>query len=135
MAIGDELIRVHRTLRQDLVAVRDGMAADAGTLQIRDLPAHCLAFCAAVSVHHTDEEAAIFPELAAEVPELADVLAQIAHDHVLIGTILRRVRELVEHLDQDNRARVRDEIEGLAAILESHFRWEERRIGAAASPR
>ncbi len=129
-AIGEELIRVHRTLRTELVAVRDGMAAaaDSGELPTRGLPAHCLAFCSAVTTHHTDEDSSVFPRLAADLPELAGILDEIARDHVLIAGILRRVRELVENLGEDNLARARDEIEGLAAVLESHFRWEERRI-------
>ena len=53
---------------------------------------------------------------------------------MLIAGILRRVEELVQNLDRDNLPRTRDEIEGLAAILESHFRWEERRIIGAAQP-
>ncbi|MGS0688691.1 hemerythrin domain-containing protein [Nakamurella sp. GG22] len=133
-AIGDELISIHRSLRLDLVALRDSVAAaaDSEALPIRGLPAHCLAFCSAVTVHHTDEDKSIFPELAAELPELAGVLDELAHDHVLIAGILRRVQELVQHLDRDNLPRARDEIEGLAAVLESHFRWEERRIVGAA---
>ena len=103
-------------------------AGEAAGVQIRGLPAHCLAFCSAVTVHHTDEDSSVFPQLAAEVPELADVLAEISHDHLLIAGILQRVQELVDDLDRDNLPHARDEIEGLAAVLESHFRWEERRI-------
>ena len=33
--------------------------------------------------------------------------------------------------DSDDLVRARSEIDGLAAILESHFRWEERAIVAA----
>ncbi len=135
-AIGEELIRIHTSLRQDLASLRDSMAAaaDSDALPIRGLSAHCMAFCSAVTVHHTGEDSSAFPALAAELPQLAGVLDEIAHDHVLIAGIVRRVEELVQNLDRDNLPRTRDEIEGLAAILESHFRWEERRIIGAAQP-
>jgi hypothetical protein len=31
-------------------------------------------------------------------------------------------------ISPDNVQRVRSELDGLAAVLESHFRWEERRL-------
>jgi hypothetical protein len=129
-AIGEEILKVHRMLRKDLAGLRDGLAApaDSDAFTIRGLPARCLAFCSAVTAHHTDEDRSVFPQLAAELPQLADVLDDIARDHVLIAGILGRVRELAENVDASDTAHMRDEIDGLAAILESHFRWEERRI-------
>ena len=63
-AIGEELIRIHTSLRQDLASLRDSMAAaaDSDALPIRGLSAHCMAFCSAVTVHHTGEDSSAFPD-------------------------------------------------------------------------
>ena len=48
----------------------------------------------------------------------------------MVAEILQRIEEILRTAD-DDPARARREIDGLAAILESHFRWEERAIVAA----
>jgi hypothetical protein len=50
----------------------------------------------------------------------------------LVASVLRGVDELVGRLDHGDDPRlVRSGLDGLSAILESHFSWEERRITAA----
>ena len=50
----------------------------------------------------------------------------------MIGTILGRVAALVERAATGEAAdRLVPELDGLAAIMESHFSYEERAIGAA----
>lgn len=56
------------------------------------------------------------------------MLAQLQADHQVIASILRRIDELASGAGPGNAAQVRGELDGLAAILESHFRWEERRV-------
>jgi hypothetical protein len=70
----------------------------------------------------------VFPALAAQFPELGPVLQELQRDHHLVAEILRRVEQIGGDFGQDNAHRVRAEMDGLAAILESHFRWEERRL-------
>lgn len=118
-AYGRQLIDIHDRLRDSLAALRRGEQADLGL--------HCLAFCAAVSAHHTGEDARVFPELARRHPELRDVLAGLERDHQVIAGLLQRVAALAGEPD---RAAIQRELDGLAAILESHFRWEERRLVA-----
>ncbi len=133
VAFGDELIRIHQHLRETL----DGLRSDLGSEAVRaatsrSLREHCIGFCAAVTAHHTSEDRVAFPLLAAQHPELAPVLAELQHDHELVAGVLRGVDELVRRLtDGDDPALVRSGMDGLSAILESHFRWEERRIAAA----
>lgn len=128
--LGLELIDVHDHLRQTVSdlrgAVLDGSELPAAGL--RTLREHCLGFCSALTSHHTSEDTKVFPLLAAQVPELRDVLRELSHDHRLIGDILRRVEELAVGLTESNRTHVGAELEGLEAVLESHFRWEERRL-------
>ena len=119
-AYGRQLIDIHDRLRESLDALRRGEGADLGV--------HCLAFCAAVTEHHTGEDTAVFPALARRHPELRAVLDGLERDHQLIADLLRRVVALAAEPD---RAAIQRELDGLAAILESHFRWEERRLVTA----
>ncbi|SHH10331.1 hemerythrin domain-containing protein [Geodermatophilus nigrescens] len=130
--LGAQLRRVHDTLRADLRALQAAAAGGAPADARRTLPAHCLAFCAALAAHHTGEDAAVFPLLAERFPELAPVLAKMAEDHEMISGILARVEQLAGELAASGSSpRLAGELDGLAAIAESHFSFEERRITAA----
>lgn len=65
-------------------------------------------------------------------PELRPVLEGLAHDHEMIATILSGIEAVARSIDDERSpARVRSlssELDGLSAIVESHFSWEERRI-------
>ncbi|WP_067821512.1 hemerythrin domain-containing protein [Actinomadura kijaniata] len=133
-AFGSQLVEVHDRLRGELARLSDDVDAylDGGT-RPRDLRAHCLAFCAALERHHTGEDAGAFPALAERHPELAPTLDKLREDHWLVSGILRRLQELAGGLgpetgDPREAQRVRGELDGLMAIVESHFRYEERSI-------
>jgi hypothetical protein len=121
-ALGNQLTETHVRLLDALDALRDGAPPP------RELADHCLAFCAAVTRHHTEEDTAVFPFLAARHPELRDVLDGLERDHRMVAGMLGRVAELARDLDADG---ARAELDGLAALLESHFTWEEKRLVAA----
>jgi hypothetical protein len=121
-ALGDELVRIHDALRAELRLLRAGERG-AGL----PLAASCLAFCAALTRHHTGEEAGAFPALAERYPDLRPLLAKMTEDHLLVAGIVARVAELAADGAEDAGG----ELDGLAAILESHFSFEERRIRAA----
>lgn len=134
-ALGRELERVHGWLRGELARIRDEIGTDSHRDADRPMPlhAHCAAFCEALTRHHTSEDTVAFPALAGQLPELAPVLEQLSQDHLLVEDILRRLRQLLDIVDggaaaPGTREAVRREIDGLSAILESHFRWEERRL-------
>lgn len=112
----------HERLREQLDVLRD--AAEPGG---RDLVAHCLSFCGALTRHHTGEDTGAFPVLAAEYPELRPVLDELARDHVLIADALRRLEKLDE-LESGQRAL---ELDTVAALIETHFTYEERKLTAA----
>ena len=124
-ALGHQLVQAHDRLRETLDALRDaagsGAAVDASSLQ-----EHCLAFCAAVTRHHTTEDTVGFPALAQERPDLADVLGELTRDHEAIVGVLRRVAEIAS--DPSSVPGAAGELDGLAAVLDSHFGWEERRL-------
>lgn len=136
-AFGNQLIDVHHWLRQELARLRDDVEAylDGRGERPGDLRAHCLTFCAAVTRHHTGEDDHAFAHLAERYPELQPVLAELRHDHEIVAGIMRDLQDLLgglrAHPDPAERQRVRAELDGLAALLESHFGYEERRLASA----
>ncbi len=111
-AYGNQLIGAHIRLREMIDDLYD--ALDDG----RDLELHCLTLCSAVTSHHTAEDETVFPLLAQRHPELASFLDGLRRDHRMIGWMLTRLRA----------ATTRPELDGVAAVLETHFIGEEKRL-------
>jgi hemerythrin-like domain-containing protein len=136
-ALSEQLVYVHQVLRERLAALRqeaaDGSGQSAADAVIgEDLLSHCLSFCAAIHTHHTGEDGQLLPALRAAAPELAPVIDNLLEDHALVAGILQQLRELLTsgRASADPVALVQ-ELDGLIAILESHFSYEERRIAKA----
>lgn len=136
-ALSEQLVHVHQRLREQLTSLRREAAGGTGhraadTAVGEDLLSHCLSFCTAIHTHHTGEDSQLLPALLAAAPELAPVIDNLTEDHALVAGILRQIRELLTPgrapSGPDALAR---ELDGLIAILESHFSYEERRIAKA----
>jgi iron-sulfur cluster repair protein YtfE (RIC family) len=134
-------MQVHGWLREELARLREeveGRLTAGGPRPMR-LQAHCLAFCSALTRHHTAEDGGVFPTLAAEHPELAPALAELSRDHEQIAEILERLQAVVDGLSSEDGTpadpaaarQVRGEIDGLIALVESHFTYEEKKLVAA----
>lgn len=133
--MGDFLVEVHDWLREELKTLRAGVddlvAGRADSLSMEEsLRAHCVSFCEALTKHHTGEDMGAFPMLAQRFPALAPTLAKLGEDHVVVATLQKRVRELVEgyvHGESDP-VRLRDDFDELEGKLEAHFAHEERTV-------
>ena len=131
-ALSEQLTGAHRALRERLATLRHEVADGTARPDFpEDLPGHCLSFCSAVHTHHTSEDNQVFPALRAAAPELAPVIDKLAEDHILVAAILQQVRELLASWPVSPPAALLRELDGLTAILESHFSFEERRIAQA----
>jgi hypothetical protein len=127
-SLGRRLVAVHDELRETLHQLRtSSQPGRDGSLAV-----HCLAFCSAVDQHHHGENVQLFPQVVTEDPRLAAAVRQLQHDHGLIGFLLRdlagAVRALPSDPDPEQLERFRRTLDGLSAVLESHFRLEERTI-------
>lgn len=111
-AYGNQLVGAHLRLREMVEDLYD--ALDEG----RDLRLHCLTLCSAVTRHHTAEDVNVFPLLAGRHPELASFLAELRRDHEIIAGMLTRLEAATTH----------EELDGLSAVLETHFIGEEKRL-------
>jgi hypothetical protein len=126
VAWAEEMQRVHDRLRQAVAVARDAAGDASAGGRERDVLLHCWGFCQALAGHHAGEDAVLFPALRAQQPALVPVLERLREDHEAIQRLLQTFsvamdagvgpRERQGHLD------------GIAAIMESHFRYEERML-------
>jgi len=127
VAWSQELRRVHHRLREALDVTRASLAdGTAGESATRELLLYCHGFCTALDSHHEGEDRTLFPAIAKAHPELRPVLRSLEQDHSMIAHLLGGLRAAVdraappEELDQH--------LEGVAALMENHFRYEERQL-------
>ncbi|MGW4897941.1 nitroreductase/quinone reductase family protein [Kitasatospora sp. NPDC004240] len=149
-SLADKLLQVHTWLRAQLRHVREeadayfagghtgglggglggsagGARAGAPELGLR-LRQHCLAFCETLTVHHTGEDAAVFPALARSHPELRGTLERLAEEHRTVARIRGELTELLDRLAQGDPERFRAELARMSAELEAHLAHEEESL-------
>ncbi|QSB14745.1 hemerythrin domain-containing protein [Natronosporangium hydrolyticum] len=122
-----ELHSVHDRLRDALAVTREAVAAGApAEPATRDLLLFCHGFCAALAAHHEGEDRQLFPAIAEQYPELREALRYLQQDHSMIEHLLGGLQAAVARAAPPEE--LSRHLEGLAAIMESHFRYEERQL-------
>ncbi|PJJ63823.1 hemerythrin domain-containing protein [Compostimonas suwonensis] len=122
-----ELRAAHSRLRKALAVTQEAVAAgDDAPDAASDLLLYCTGFCAALDGHHRSEDAALFPALVAEHPQLAPVVEKLVQDHSMLSHLLGALRTALDR--RDGAAEITSHLDGIGAIMESHFRYEERQI-------
>ncbi|MFS0894987.1 hemerythrin domain-containing protein [Microbacterium sp. 179-I 3D3 NHS] len=124
VAWGDELRGVHRRLREALAITQGAVAA--GERPGRELLLFCHGFCTALTAHHEGEDRELFPAIAASHPELSETLRKLEQDHSMIGHLIGGLEQAVASAATADE--LAEHLEGIAAIMESHFRYEERQL-------
>lgn len=129
----DEMQAVHGRLRRALELVRDAAHDDDPhpSDPVADLLVYCRGFCTALTRHHTAEDAVLFPELERRHPDLADVLRRLRQDHGMIAYLVADLEHALDRATDPlaSRDAVGRHLDGVGAIMESHFRYEERALG------
>ncbi|MCI2238488.1 hemerythrin domain-containing protein [Kineococcus sp. TRM81007] len=125
-----ELRTVHERLREALHVTRTALAqgGDAAPPATRDLLLHCHGFCTALTGHHEGEDRELFPSIAQQHPHLRGALLLLQQDHSMIAHLLAGSRAAVDR--SATPVELDRHLEGVAAIVESHFRYEERQLTA-----
>ncbi|MFG2298291.1 hemerythrin domain-containing protein [Streptomyces sp. NPDC048603] len=122
-----EMRRVHHQLREALRVTRDSLAEGTpGDAATRELLLYCHGFCTALDAHHRGEDRTLFPAVAAAHPELRPVLRSLEQDHSMISHLLGGLRAAVERAAPPEE--LDHHLEGIAAIMENHFRYEEKQL-------
>lgn len=120
-----ELRVVHGRLREALQVTQEALATgDSAPEMARELLLYCHGFCTALTTHHEGEDRRLFPVLADEHPELAPTLRALEQDHAMIAHLIGSLRGALDSAAPP--AELARHLEGIAAIMESHFRYEER---------
>jgi hypothetical protein len=132
MAFSRQLRQAHQHLKDQLTTIR----GELGRIEHAEaeFPVHCLAFCSALTTHHAGEDDGMFKDLLDTRPDLAPAIRNLIDDHAAIAAILLQVQALATQAKTtpaDSLPALRRELDGLAAIAESHFGYEERAISAA----
>lgn len=127
VAWGQELRAVHARLRDALEVAREAVDADAdGPGAARDLRLFCLGFCAALTGHHRGEDRTLFEVVLAERPDLASDVAALKRDHSVLDQLLGELDRAVT--SAAGREELLRHLDGIDAIMETHFRFEEKRL-------
>jgi hemerythrin-like domain-containing protein len=118
---------VHGRLRDALSVTQSALeSGEPGQAATRDLLLFCHGFCTALTGHHEGEDRALFPAVEAAHPELRDTLQALRQDHSMIAHLITGLQAAVDRaVTPDVLAR---HLEGIGAIMENHFRYEERRL-------
>ncbi|MBW3359383.1 hemerythrin domain-containing protein [Streptomyces microflavus] len=118
---------MHHRLREALdvtrTALDEGIPGESAT---RELLLYCHGFCAALDSHHQGEDRTLFPAIAAAHPELRPVLRSLEQDHSMIAHLLGGLRAAVDRAASPEE--LDRHLEGIAALMENHFRYEERQL-------
>jgi hemerythrin-like domain-containing protein len=137
VAWGQELREVHWRLRNALAVARSAIEdGTGGPTAARELQLYCVGFCAALTGHHRSEDATLFDVVLADRPELAPVVADLKRDHSMLDHLLGELeRAALSGAPQDELLR---HLDGIEAVMETHFRYEEKKLvdvldGAARS--
>ncbi|NHA69133.1 hemerythrin domain-containing protein [Phycicoccus flavus] len=127
VALGRELRRLHERIRECLDDVLAGADPTVALLDVTADPiGRCRTFCTVLDAHHRQEDATLFPWLLARRPDLAAVVVRLEEDHRLVGALLGELAtDVTRHAPPEVLAR---HLEGLDAVLENHFRFEERQL-------
>jgi hemerythrin-like domain-containing protein len=127
VAWGQELRAVHQRLRRALDIARETIE-DGGDPQApaRELQMYCLGFCNALSGHHAGEDATLFPMVLADRPDLTPTVAKLVQDHSMIAHLVQGLEQAVS--TAADSASLHRHLDGIGAIMESHFRFEEKQL-------
>ncbi|WP_026926952.1 hemerythrin domain-containing protein [Granulicoccus phenolivorans] len=126
VAWSQELRTVHERLREALQVTRDAVAAgESAEPAARELLLYCRGFCRALTDHHLGEDRLLFPAIAEAHPGLQETLRYLMQDHSMIAYLVTAVQEA---LGRASGREIDRHLEGIAAIMESHFAYEERQL-------
>lgn len=101
-------------------------ASQAASVITADLLLHCHGFCAALDGHHRSEDGGLFPQIAAARPDLVPVLDKLRQDHSMMAHLIRGLQQALTRGEEADT--LHQHLDGLGAVMETHFGFEERSL-------
>jgi hemerythrin-like domain-containing protein len=127
VAWSTELRSVHTRLREALRITRESADRGADAERAgRDLLTFCHGFCTALTAHHAGEDRELFPAIAAAHPGLGQTLRLLQQDHSMMTQLIGDLLQALGHTASADE--LESHLAGIGAIMESHFRYEEREL-------
>ncbi len=118
---------VHVRLRRALSITREALAAERPVQGLpRQLLLFCHGFCTALNGHHEAEDRVLFPAVVAAHPQLQETLRKLQQDHSMIAHLVAGLQAAVDSTAPPDELMLH--LDGIEAIMESHFRYEERQL-------
>ncbi len=148
-----ELLAIHAHLRRDLAtvrrladSVRAGITPPEIVAEIRNLETNsplwrlkygCMHYCRFVHLHHTIEDAALFPMVRRHDPSLNRVVDRLEEDHLVVHHITERIVAEADRIADDasgeSRERLVHALLDLEEHLLAHLAFEEQTLGPLLS--
>jgi len=145
---GDHLVAIHDHLRGELARVQDlveqvargaldvaGARSVVNTMTMRQndwtLGTYCTTYCRLVTMHHTVEDAYMFPRLRDADPSLGPVVSRLEREHHDVAATLEDLdRSLVELVGSPELGVdcVRRALGALSDVLLAHLSYEEEQL-------
>ncbi|GAB3235633.1 hypothetical protein GCM10027447_33420 [Glycomyces halotolerans] len=126
VALSHQLRAVHEHLRRALDLARRSIDGEVDVPVGQDLLVFCHGFCSALSGHHRSEDSSLFPQILAERPDLAPVVNKLTTDHNMLEHLIGEfAAAMASEADAESLHR---HLDGIGAIMESHFGYEERQL-------
>lgn len=127
VAWGQQMQAVHRRLLDALDVARESIEDGARPESITgDLQLYCFGFCGALTGHHTSEDAAVFPRVLRERPDLEPAVATLIRDHNMISHLIQGLEKAIS-AGADTDALLQH-LDGIEAVMTTHFRFEEKQL-------
>ncbi len=129
-----DMVVVHRVFRRELgLAPRLVRAVPAGdTARAAVLTAHLRLCLDGLHLHHTGEDAVLWPKLLERTAPDADLVHRMEAQHEQVHGCLDRLRAALDRWEAEARPAVTEEvaagIEALSAVVLAHLAEEEREI-------
>ena len=148
-----ELLAIHQHLRRDLATVRrlaDEVRAGLSPATILDeirnlettsplwrLRFGCMHYCRVLHMHHTIEDAAVFPMVRRADPALHPVVDRLEEDHLRVHHLTEAIAAAADLVPGDAtgiaRIDLAHHLEALETHLLEHLAYEERTLGPLLS--
>ncbi|QUH03590.1 hemerythrin domain-containing protein [Saccharopolyspora erythraea] len=141
---GSRLVLIHDHLRQEMKQLREAVArvadgtSDAATARsaisnltmqrnYRNLGSFCGSYCRILTLHHTIEDRALFPEIAMADQSVEPVVKRLDWEHEVIAEVCTALDTTLMALinGEGTIADVQEIVETLDQVLSSHLDYEE----------